>query len=430
VWANGLRVGRWLVPTRGPMEFSYDAAWVASKHARPLSLSLPINLDGLPLTGDKVGFFFDNLLPDSEAIRQRVRSRFHTKSGDAFDLLEAIGRDCVGALQLLPEGNTPQGVSSISATALSDADVERILLGAVSSDPFAEDDEEFRISIAGAQEKTALLWHDNRWCQPQGATPTTHIFKLPLGLVGGRKMDMSASLENEWLCARLLTEYGVPVASCEVKEFGSLKALVVTRFDRVLHSSGRYWLRLPQEDFCQATGTPSSSKYEADGGPGLAELARVLQGSDSREEDLATLLRAELLFWMLAATDGHAKNFSLHLLARGRYRLTPLYDVLSAWPIAGPRHNQVHPKKLKLAMAVRDKSKHYRIAEIERRHFNATARQCGFGADMESIIDDVLAKTNPAIERVGASLPRGFPEAIFASVTLGLKKSARQMAAR
>ncbi len=81
-------------------------------------------------------------------------------------------------------------------------------------------------------------------------------------------------------------------------------------------------------------------------------------------------------------------------------------------------------------MAVRDKSKHYRIAEIERRHFNATARQCGFGPDMESIIDDVLAKTNPAIERVGASLPPGFPEAIFASVTLGLKKSARQMAAR
>ena len=85
-----MRVGRWVIPTSGPMEFAYDATWVASEESRPLSLSLPINLDGLPLKGDKVGFFFDNLLPDSEAIRQRVRSRFHTRSGNAFDLLEAI----------------------------------------------------------------------------------------------------------------------------------------------------------------------------------------------------------------------------------------------------------------------------------------------------------------------------------------------------
>jgi len=410
------------------MEFAYDATWVESKESRPLSLSLPINFDGLPLKGDKVGFFFDNLLPDSEAIRQRVRSRFHTRSEDAFDLLEAIGRDCVGALQLLPEGKTPEGVSKISATPLSDSDVEKILLGAVSGvGGLHDDDEEFRISIAGAQEKTALTWHKKRWCLPHGATPTTHIFKLPLGLVGGRKMDMTASLENEWLCARLFAEYGVPVASCEVKKFGAAKALVVSRFDRALHSSGRYWLRLPQEDFCQATGTPSSSKYEADGGPGVVDIARILQGSESREDDLATLLRAQLLFWMLAATDGHAKNFSIRLLAQGRYRLTPLYDVLSAWPITGSRHNQVHPKKLKLAMAVRDKTKHYRIVEIHRRHFNATARQCGIGPDMESIVNEVVAKTKPAIERVGAGLPKGFPEEVFASVTSGLQKSADEI---
>jgi serine/threonine-protein kinase HipA len=202
---------------------------------------------------------------------------------------------------------------------------------------------------------------------------------------------------------------------------------VVTRFDRVLHSSGRYWLRLPQEDFCQATGTPSSLKYEADGGPGLADLSRVLQGSDSREEDLSTLLRAQLLFWMLAATDGHAKNFSIRLLPQGRYRLTPLYDVLSAWPITGPRHNELHAKKLKLAMALRGGSKHYRVAEITRRHFNLTARQCGLGADMEPVIADVVSKTPAVIEKVGATLPKGFPADLFDSVTTGLQKAATQI---
>ena len=97
-------------------------------------------------------------------------------------------------------------------------------------------------------------------------------------------MDMRESLENEWLCAQLLAGYGLAVASCDLQQFGATKALVVTRFDRQLHSSGGYWLRLPQEDFCQATGTPGSLKCEADGGPGLVEISRVLQASVSRDE--------------------------------------------------------------------------------------------------------------------------------------------------
>ncbi len=133
---------------------------------------------------------------------------------------------------------------------------------------------------------------------------------------------------------------------------------------------------------------------------------------------------------MLAATDGHAKNFSIRLLAQGRYRLTPLYDVISAWPIAGPRQNQLHPKKLKLAMALRGtKSKHYRIEEMKRRLFNLTARQCGLGPDMEAIIRDVLSATPDAIAQVEGRLPRGFPAGLFASVTTGLRKSATQLAA-
>jgi serine/threonine-protein kinase HipA len=409
------------------MEFSYDPAWVGAVESRPLSLSLPINFDGVPLRGDKVGFFFDNLLPDSEAIRQRIRSRFGTNTANTFDLLEAIGRDCAGALQLLPEGQTPKGVKTISVTPLTELEVERRLLGTVAQPRGFETDDEFRISIPGAQEKTALTWHQGRWCSAHGATPTTHILKLPLGLVGGRQMDMTRSLENEWLCAQLLDAYGLPVASCEVKRFGSTRALVVERFDRVLHPSGRYWLRLPQEDFCQATGTPSSRKYEVDGGPGLTDLARLLQGSTKREDDLATLLRAQLLFWMLAATDGHAKNFSLHLLPQGRYHLTPLYDVLSAWPITGARQNQLHFKKLKLAMAVRGTTKHYRLAEIERRHFNSTARQCGFGTNMESIITDVVARTPAAIAAVEQRIPKGFPAEVFESVTGGLRKAAKAL---
>jgi serine/threonine-protein kinase HipA len=427
VWANGRRVGRWVNPANRATEFSYDPDWVASEEGRPISLSLPINLDGQPLKGERVGNFFDNLLPDSDAIRQRVRARYATRSTGAFDLLEAIGRDCAGALQLLPEGRAPRGVTTISATPLRDAEVERLLLGTLSGAPLgtAADEDDLRLSLAGAQEKIALTWHEGRWCKPCGATPTTHIFKLPLGLVGGRRMDMRASVENEWLCARLLAEYGVDVPPCEIRRFGETKALVVTRFDRVLHRSKRYWLRLPQEDFCQATGTPGASRYEVDGGPGITDIARILQGSENRDHDLETLLRAQLLFWMLAATDGHAKNFSVRLLPHGRYRLTPLYDVLSAWPMAGRRGDQIHPTKIRLAMSLRGESaKYYRIADMNRRRFNLTARRCGLGPDMERIIEQVIDATPRAIDGVGARLPRGFPGDVFESVTTGVRKAA------
>jgi serine/threonine-protein kinase HipA len=241
-------------------------------------------------------------------------------------------------------------------------------------------------------------------------------------------MDMTRSLENEWLCARILAAYGLSVAECEIAQFGATKTLIVTRFDRALHGSGRYWLRLPQEDFCQATGNPSGLKYEADGGPGLVEIARVLQASEARDDDLATLMQTELLFWMLAATDGHAKNLSIRILAQGRFHLTPLYDVLSAWPVTGTRKNQQHPSRLKLAMALRGKRKHYRIAEIRRRHFNVTARACGLGENMERIISEVIEKTPSVIERIGAELPRDFPEELFGSITDGLARAARELA--
>ncbi len=429
VWANGQLVGQWRIPARGSVEFQYHTSWCALADARPLSLSLPMNLDNLPLKGETVGFYFDNLLPDSEPIRRRLQSRFHTQSGDAFDLLQAIGRDCVGAVQLLPENATPEEIFSIHVEPLDGAGVARLLTAAVASSPIHGSgyDDEFRISIAGAQEKTALTWHDNHWCRPLGSTPTTHIFKLPLGLVGHRQADMRTSVENEWLCAELLRAYGLPVAACEIQRFAEQKALVVQRFDRKLAASGQYWLRLPQEDFCQATGTPGSAKYESEGGPGLVDLARILHNSEARDEDLATLLRAQLLFWMLAATDGHAKNFSLHLLAGGRYRMTPLYDVLSAWPVTGVGPNHLDSNRLRLAMALRGKNTHYRIRDIQRRHFNTTAQQCGFGPNMEGIIEDVLGETPRVVEQIGASLPAGFPEDVFESITQGLIQSAERL---
>ena len=431
VWINGQLAGEWRIPARGDNEFQYNPTWVESEDGRPLSLSLPFSLDKAPIKGKPVECYFDNLLPDSESNRKRLQDRFHTVSRDSFELLAAIGRDCVGAVQLLSPGEQPRAVRTINAKPLTDTDLEKVLIHTVAPPSFAahlaEDD--FRISIAGAQEKTALMWHKGRWCRPSGSTPTTHIFKLPLGLVGNMQADMTSSVENEWLCSKILAAYGLPVAACEIGQFGSQKALVVERFDRQLHSSGKYWLRLVQEDFCQATATPASMKHERDGGPGMLDIAKILRGSVNRDGDLACLLKAQLLFWMLAASDGHAKNFSIRILNQGRYQLTPLYDVLSIWPIIGNGAKQISWHNARLAMSIRGKNKHYLMKDIQRRHFNETAVRCGVGKTAEPLINEILAATPEVIASLQTEIPQGFPQHVLDSVLNGLADSARRLEA-
>lgn len=429
VWANGERVGTWTLPARGDMEFVYDPTWMAAEAGRPLSLSLPFT-GTQALRGAAVSHYFENLLPDSESIRKRLATRFKTDTLEAFDLLQAIGRDCVGAIQLLGADESPTHVRCIEGTPLHEGEVEELLLLAVGSGPHprVEDDDNFRISLAGAQEKTALLWHEGRWKRPHGATPTTHILKLPIGLVGARKADFSTSVENEWLCMELLRELGLPTAKTEMLQFGKQKVLSVERFDRQMHSSGSWLLRLPQEDFCQVFGTAPHRKYESDGGPGIADIARVLAGSVSAPADLKTFLKTQVLFWMMAAPDGHAKNFSLRVLPRGRYALTPIYDVMSIWPVEGKGASQFSWHKAKLAMALQGKSRHYHFKDIQRRHFNSTAARYFQRDSAEDVIEEVLQGLERAIAAVTARLPAGYPERVATSVFEGLRRTARLLA--
>ena len=426
VWTNGQRVGTWTFNRRSEHAFQYDSDWMSTAAGRPLSISLPFTGEQ-SLKGDRVKNFFDNLLPDSDVIRLRIASRFKTESADAFDLLQAIGRDCVGAVQLLGADEIPQEVQRITGTPLSESEIEALLMQTTRSGSMSnlEDLEDLRISLAGVQEKTALLWHNGQWMRPHGSTPTTHILKLPLGLVGHRQADFSTSVENEWLCLHMLAEFGLPVAQTEILQFGGQKVLSVERFDRQLHPSGKWIMRLPQEDFCQVKGLPPHLKYENDGGPGLAFLASVLKGSVHAEKDLTNLLKTQLLFWTLAAPDGHAKNFSIRVLPQGRYALTPLYDVMSIWPIEGNGPNQFLMFKTKMAMAVQGKNKHYHFKDIQRRHYNSMAVNCFDRVDAEDVIEQVLELTPGAIEAMASKLPAEFPSWIAESIFEGLRASTK-----
>lgn len=104
-----------------------------------------------------------------------------------------------------------------------------------------------------------------------------------------------------------------------------------------------------------------------------------------------------------------------------RIRLTPLYDVLSAWPVTGRAANQLDAKRLHLAMGVKGKSMHYRLGDIQRRHFNHTARLCGWGENMEGLIAEVLDSLTQVLTTAESLLPTGFPEEVFAALRLGMQ---------
>lgn len=432
VWMNGLLVGEWTL-AHGEEIFAYHASWLNHPQTRPLSLSLPFLPNNAAHRGAVVNAYFDNLLPDSDIIRRRLAQHHRLSDSAPFTLLAALGRDCVGALQLLPEDETPQNLQCIIGEPLDDAAIAALLQQTVQPGLPGQrnSDADLRLSIAGAQEKTALLQHAGRWQRPLGSTPTTHIFKLPLGLVGGMQADMRSSVENEWLCAQLVAAFGLPVARCDIAHFEAQKVLVVERFDRRLSSDGRWLMRLPQEDLCQATATPPYLKYQADGGPGIARILDILAGSENSETDRRQFFKAQVVFWLLAATDGHAKNFSLFHLPGGRYRATPLYDILSAHPVIGHGAGKVTPQKAKLAMAVRGQSNHYLIERIQPRHWLAQARSSGLTeAWADELLNELADNTGEILQKIEGELPPDFPADVAETIFHGIRRQREKLTAR
>jgi serine/threonine-protein kinase HipA len=394
VYLNNRRVGTLNRDASGAIGFSYHQDWLAWDHAMPASLSLPLR--EAPYRGASVAAVFENLLPDSDRLRRLVAERVGARGVDAYSLLARIGHDCVGALQFVAgDEDVPDATGALRGEVVDATAIETTLKRLGQAPLGLTGDDAFRISVAGAQEKTALLRHDGQWLRPHGTTPTTHIIKTQIGhLPGG--IDLSDSVENEYYCLGLAEAFGLPVNAASIETFGATKALVVERFDRRWTADGRL-LRLPQEDCCQALSVPPTLKYQSEGGPGLVEVMGLFRGSDRPAEDQALLFKAQLVFWLIGATDGHAKNFSLFMGPGGSYRMTPLYDILTAQPALDS--GQVRRKQMKLAMSVGD-SRHYRFDRVSGRHFVQTAMRAGLSKKRATdLVDEVAAAAPAALEQ-------------------------------
>lgn len=397
------------------IEFQYDISWLERPNSFPISLSLPLREDAY--RGEAVSAVFDNLLPDSPHLRRLVAEKTGARSADAYGLLQAIGRDCVGALQFLDDEADHSLDHKIEGEVVDDNQIEAILNNLALAPLGLGRDSDFRISVAGAQEKTALLHYQGQWLKPFGTTPTTHIFKTQIGTLPNG-IDLTNSVENEFYCMSLFKAFGLPVANVEMQIFGQTKALVIERFDRVWRENaqnkrggegrrGERLLRLPQEDMCQALSCPPSLKYQADGGPGIVQVLNLLKAGDDPQSDQTRFMIAQILFWMIGATDGHAKNFSIFMLPGGGFKMTPFYDILTVLPNLAQK--EIDRRQMKLAMSV-GQNKHYLCHEIQPRHFMQSATKVGIAKNIvRDAFDYIIAHFDQAFENVVQVLPHDFP---------------------
>lgn len=369
VCLEGQVVGR--LEARGSrVSLEYLEPWLSMPGAYPISQSLPLR--PVPFTGAAVLNYLWGLLPDNARTLDSWGRLFQVSPRSAISLLAYVGEDCAGAVQFVREERLEAVLdSSRRAPAVQWLDegelVRRIRHLAADSGAVRESAQEGQFSLSGAQAKTAFFYDSgrDRYGIPQGRTPTTHILK-PVG------NDFDGFAENEHFCLELARRVGLPSARTHWRVIGEVPTLIAERYDRVV-LDGR-WVRIHQEDCCQALGIHPASKYENEGGPGFRNIMALLESADDPTADRTRLMRTACFIYLIAATDAHAKNYSF-LLTRGAdrpsMRLAPLYDVASAWPY--PRRIPV--QKMKLAMRI---GHYYRLRQIQRRHFDDLARSCRY----------------------------------------------------
>lgn len=320
-------VGVLIRDDRGALAFAYREDYVSASDATPLSLSLPLGPE--PYDDAMARPFFDNLLQERDSALADIMAREGLARDDIAGLLFHVGKDCAGALSVLPRGALPvkvPGDYGRDYTALSPERLEAIVKALHTRRRLPEGTED-PSPLAGMQSKIALtLLPDGRLAVPNPGTgaPTTHILKVP-----DQEHRQDARLEAEAM--RLSQVLGFETADVVVAPIADIDTLLVTRFDRGLDRQGRI-VRLHQEDFAQALGLPASLKYERRGREGrrfdVAGIRKVLEATDDPAGEKDRFIRATLFDLMIGNTDGHAKNFAL-LFERGRrVRLSPRYDIL------------------------------------------------------------------------------------------------------
>ncbi|GLY33961.1 type II toxin-antitoxin system HipA family toxin [Kineosporia sp. NBRC 101731] len=391
VFLDGVPIGEARQTPQGALTFVYDEDYQADPHATPLSLSMPLR-EGRH-ANKAVLAYLDNLLPDSDAARQRWGQQYGANPRNPFSLLRHVGRDAAGAVQILPEVDAPDTTERTGDIEWLTDDDLATLVNELAAHGGAWDPGRFggRWSLAGAQPKIALFQdpETSGWGIPRDSTPTTCIVKPALGAFKRHHI-------NEALCQRTAQQAGLLAADVDLFELADVRAIISHRYDRGQDSNGR-WHRVHQEDLCQALAVPPSLKYQNDGGPGVAAVGRLFQRLqiDDRTASVKRFFQGLALNVLIGGTDAHAKNYSLMLIG-GHAQVSPLYDVASA--ACYPQYD-----RLKSAMKI---GEHWTFLDVGNADWEKVAKQLGLpGEQAIAWVEELREELPEALERAAASLP-------------------------
>ncbi|WP_448060435.1 HipA domain-containing protein [Cellulomonas hominis] len=409
VYMDGTFAGELTMTGAGNVAFTYDDAYRRSPGATPLSLSMP-KVTARHRQRAALAFI-QGLLPDNERALASLATTYRVSARSPFAILEHIGGDVAGALQLLPPGHTS-----------TDATADRTALEPISDDEVADDLAKvidayrtgaplrgrgrMRISLAGAQPKIALVaLPDGTWARPGPGAPTTHILKPEYTAAhtgADERFPGLTTVETFSLAVARHAGLRTPRATMWTSPDGQLQALVIERYDRHLGPDGVVH-RDHQEDLCQALSVPPEKKYQhRDGGPGVGavgELARQRLSVRDRIEVARDFLALLTLNIALVNTDAHAKNYSL-LLAGDTVRLAPAYDVLSIAPYEKPGPDQGEPLTFPMRIG-----EDYRISGMHPEVIAGEGRRLGLTIEeSRAIVDRVLDAVPGALEQARANV--------------------------
>ena len=364
---EGRVIGRLTADRASRMTFEYEDAWLDAQGAHSLSVNMPLAKTVYPQRA--VLPYLWNLLPENRQVLQRWGQQYHVSAAHPFQLLMHVGADLPGAAQFVASEKLPELQSSQPTVDWISEDelAERLIQLRQDISAVRRAGDLGTMSLPGVQAKAAFYRDEQtgRWGVPGGGTPTTHIIKL--GMPG-----FDGLVENQYLCQEIASRLGMPAARSRVLRLDQ-SYIVVERYDRLPPVSGSPWVRrVHQEDLCQALGIMPTTKYQDQGGPGIAEIVTLIRRvSTAPETDVDRFLQANMLNWLIGGANAHAKNYSLRIGAADEIRLAPLYDLSSQLPYA----DQI-PQRLSMKIG-----EHHDIAQVSIADWCKLARACAVRED-------------------------------------------------